>query len=96
MSEENKNAPSTEGASIKINELETRSPLYLRRMSDDVKARLSERAKKFNVAEWVVAEVLLKDALGITKTGIDLNEFLGLDKNRARIGNTQAKSRIKR
>lgn len=70
----------------KVNEFKTRSPIYLKQMSDDVKAKLSEKAEQLGVANWVIAEKILENGLGIEKSGINLNKWLGINANRARTG----------
>lgn len=73
----------------------TRSSMYLKQMSDDVKAKLSEKATLLGVANWVVAEKILEMGLGIDKSGIDLNKWLGVNANRARTGKPHKKKIVK-
>ncbi len=81
-----KKASPKKEASKKVNEFKTRSAIYFKQMSDDVKARLSEKAEQLGVANWVIAEKILENGLGIEKSGIDLNKWLGINANRARTG----------
>jgi hypothetical protein len=71
---------------FKVNEFKTRSPMYLKQMSDDVNAKLEEKSGQLNIAKWLIIETILENALGIDKKGIDLNKFLGVNANRARTG----------
>lgn len=63
----------------------TRSPMYCRQMSDDVKAHLEQKAGELNVATWLIVEKILENTFGI-ESGIDLNKWLGVNANRARTG----------
>lgn len=81
-----KKASPKKEASKKVNEFKTRSAVFFKQMSDDVKARLAEKAEQLGVANWVVAEKILENGLGIDNSGIDLNKWLGINANRARTG----------
>ena len=70
-----------------MSEFKTRSALYLRQMNDDVKAVLDDKAKALGVAQWLIVEKVLENALGIdTSNTIDLNKWLGVNAQRARTG----------
>ena len=43
----------------------TRSTLYCRQMSDDVKVKVSETAATMGIAQWLVIEKILESAFGI-------------------------------
>ena len=75
-----KASPKKEASTFK-----TRSPLFLKQMSDAVNAKVEEKAEQLGVAKWVVIETILESTLGID-TGVDLNKWLGVNANRARTG----------
>ena len=90
-----KKASPKKDASPKQNEFKTRSALYLRQMNDDVKANLAIKAEQLGVANWVIAEKILENGLGLDNNGIDLNKWLGINANRARTGKPYKKKTTK-
>ncbi len=70
----------------------TRSPMYLYKMSDKVKAKLEEAEQKSGIAKWLIVEKVLEDSFNLkSDEGIDIEKFLGINANRAKVGKARKK-----
>jgi hypothetical protein len=66
--------------------MKTRSPLYMRQLSDKVHAKLDSHATSEGLAKWLLVEKILEKYFNIKDDGLNLAEFIGINKNSARIG----------
>ena len=67
--------------------IKTRSPLYLKNISDEVNEKLNVKASELNIAKWLLVEKVLEDYLGIKNTdSIDVTQFVGTNRTNIRTG----------
>lgn len=61
-----------------MSKIKTRSPLFCKQMSDEVKYHLNKKSKELSIANWLLIEVILEKSLGLdTSDHIDLSKWLG-------------------
>lgn len=77
-------------------DLKTRSPLYLRHMSDEVKSKVNTTADQLKISNWLLVEKILEDYLGIKNTdSVDVTKFIGTNRHTARLGKPYKKKASK-
>lgn len=77
-------------------ELKTRSPLYLKQLSDEVLKNVDRVARESGLAKWLLIEIILEDHFDIKNHNkIDLKKYVGINRTNARTGKPSTKKLTK-
>lgn len=77
-------------------ELKTRSPLYLKQLSDEVLKNVDRVARESGLAKWLLIEIILEDHFDIKNSNkIDLKKYVGINRTNARTGKPSTKKLTK-
>lgn len=72
--------------------IKTRSPLYLKQISDEVVRNVDRVARESGLAKWLLIEVILENHFDIKNDNkIDLKKYIGINRTNARIGKPSTK-----
>lgn len=70
--------------------LKTRSTYYQRQMSDEVKVKIKRKADEMGIAQWLLVEMILENALGISnQDSLDVSKWLAGNHSKSRTGKKQ-------